>query len=420
MSFSTTTTDNSIINHWIKPYYEAFPQDFHAVNNWPRQLLRIHEWADETITPKLARMAIKSKTQPNLFYPVKQQGLKLFDFIVRKLTDFDFREFPKVEFPGLSKLIGPVPFAEIPIAGILTLLYLAVIPKRLEMAHRRERPDELTKEANDVWIRDMTSFFFLALALKPATRWFNATVMQRGAGLPLVNNGGIIPYSDMAEIYTLKSPQDLQLLATNPKTQIGFAKALQSLSDKGLSALGDIRLNTALDNFKSLVNTALKTPEQLEGFSLAFQQLKGLDALVKKASQKGIDQLAVGVNQKQAKALVARAASIAKDFKYTDFLVHHAKAFRLPGDVASLAVTCIMAGWAPLALNDWFSRRAIGQFKKTHPTSVDVLSVPLAIDNEHLPMPGQPITPVFSNPFSGTPPTPQVRLAQSNPFKAFA
>jgi hypothetical protein len=339
----------------------------HFWQDLPRHAMLFHQRVGPAVQARIRRLP----PGPGL----QKTGWSLLDFLGKKFTDFDFREFPRVHFPGLKKVLGGVPFSEIPMGPLLVLLYLTVIPKRLEMAHRRQRNDDLTKESHDVLIRDMTSFFMLVFANPPFVRWMGR-LMRPLSGLPLVNQDGIIPYSDLEEIYALKSPEGLARLATHPDTRQGFQKALARLDDRGFEALGFSPQAEAVMRFKAAVAQAIQQPSGSEAAQQAFQQafahLEALDNGVQTAAQQAMTRLKqTGGMDELAQTLVQRASTTAKRFQYRNFLVNYAKGFRLPGDISALLMTCLLAGWAPLALNDYLSLRAVKKYMSTHPNDAE-------------------------------------------------
>jgi hypothetical protein len=338
----------------ITPYYASVPQSKTA--RLARHFLQMPQSVHQTLNNLEAR-------HPNQHFLMDR-----LRWLTSKTLDYDVRNFPKASFPGLKRWLGDVTLAQAPMGAMVAWLYFFTFPERMKIARQRQSPDDLTKETFDVAVRDMTAMALLLFVLDPVVRWTNRNIMQRLGGVKLVNHQEIIPYSEMRNIYGVKSPQSLRALMHHPDTQRGFRQAVSELTDRGLGKEGFKALEPAVAQFKTMVEK-LTHPDQT-GYEDAFAQLKKLDELVQLAKRQGLET--------GNKRLLDKAFKLSQSYQFENFFAYYANRFRVPADLGAFALVMGLAGWAPLALTNALSKRAVEQYKsQQHPAAASNTANPL-------------------------------------------
>jgi hypothetical protein len=282
---------------------------------------------------------------------------KRIHWALSKLGSWDVNGYPLASIPGYRHFFGDITMARAPMSVVFCWLYVITFPYREYLAIKRQQPGDLTKEIADVAVRDMTSFALLLFILDPTVRSLNKHLFQKLAQLPLVK-GETLSYSEMKKSYIIESANQLRTLAADPATRNGLQKAVNELSDRGLSQQGYTNLQKHIAQFKQQVKQLLAKPQDAGIAQQAFNTLQGLDSHVIKAGQQAFE---TGNSP-----LATLANKVRSGYQYPQFLSYYANRFRVPADLLSLAAVIGLAGWLPMYLNDLMSRKAVKQFKKSH------------------------------------------------------
>jgi hypothetical protein len=327
------------------PYYQsASPAPLAKLS---RQVLTLPETADAWLKKELAK-------NPG---PLKRFMQERLHWAANNLMSWDVNGFPKAVIPGLRRFLGDLTMTESPMAVMSLCLLGFTMLTRIEIAKKRERPDDLTKETMDIFIRDTTAMVLCLFLLRPFVRFLNRTVFQKLGHLPLVNGLNMVTYADMRQNLVVQSANHLKSLWQEPTLKKALTQSVQELNDKGLAKLGYTPLAQAITSFKQSALGALSNPSSVDHVGL-YQQLQNLDKLLQQAKVHG----AKTGNQ----PLVKAAFRIADNYKYTEFLSYFANRFRVPADLVSFFTVVILAGWLPLALTNLFSLRAVKKYQDAH------------------------------------------------------
>jgi hypothetical protein len=335
------------VNQWVaNPYWQDVKP-----TRWQKtaaQILQTPQGGD-------AWLANQLKQNPTA---AKRFLLERLHWISQKLMAFDVSSSAMVDLPGLQKWLGTIPVTRATITILASWLYLFLFPTREILALKRQRPDDLTKEVNDVAIRDLTSFALMLYILDPLVRWFNRNVTSKMAQLPLVSKMETLSYTQLKQRYRIRSANQLAALAQHPDTRLGLKKALVELSDRGLSRHGFTGLQQGIQHFQTIGLQLLLHPKNNTLAQQTYQAMTQLNTLVQQAKQVA--------SQTKNPGLLKAANHIMAKYNYNHFLSYYATRFRVPADLASLVAVVGLAGWLPMALNNFFSLQAVKRYQQTH------------------------------------------------------
>jgi hypothetical protein len=341
----------------VKPYFEGVVPS--AWQQAAKTTLMLPITTDNWFKAEMAKAEFAKDELGKDLSPLKRFVLERLHWIGQKVGKWDISSVVKVNLPGISQFLGSVPVTRSTITVLALWLYGFLFPTREYLALKRQRPDDLTKETTDVAIRDLTSFALALYILDPLVRLINKNVSGKLAGLPLTEGMETLPYSEIAERYSIRSPQQLQTLLKSNALKAGIKKALNELSDRGLAAHGDTMLAEQVTRLKGLLTQAMATPDDMPLVKQAFDQLGHLNATVKQIAHQAVNNGNSG--------LLNKANKVLQSYNYQHFLTYYANRFRVPADLISLVAVVGLAGWLPMAINNFFSLRAVEKYKQSHP-----------------------------------------------------
>lgn len=270
-------------------------------------------------------------------------SLRVAGGFVKKLVDYDYKEFPKLFKWSIS---------EPPIGALILLLFPFTIGPRLKRAAQRD-----SREVGDVIRRDVTAITIFLFALKPLINAMNQLKEKFWDGLKLVENtedkflGKVFTYSQFQKNYHIANPQTLEAIIHHGNKK-GLLKAVSKLSDHGLAEAGHQELQGYLEQFKAKIDALIPAVEGQKRGDInklskeAFELLEKMEVLRTKP---------LSVLEKSASAKVLKIVETLPNFR--DFFATHAKSCRLPVDILSFLIVIAGIGWFPVWFNAQWNKK---------------------------------------------------------------
>ncbi|MEB3286749.1 MAG: hypothetical protein VKJ04_04540 [Vampirovibrionales bacterium] len=270
-----------------------------------------------------------------------------------------------------------------PIGLLLFVLFPIVIGARAFQAHRR---DKTGTEVGDVLRRDITTLTLFVFMMPVVVNIIN-TLKQKRDGLNLTKKADprdLVPhaykYGQLADAFDLNNAGKLEAIIAEGNGK-GFERASQKSLKMYQNLLADVDGGQAtVEHYQKFVDTvkemaaegerlagsvdAPKTNTRLQALSKAAyaHMEKAQETLTKLNTLISVDDSAIG--EKLSAAYFKNKKNIPP---FKEGLIHYAKMRRLPADLFSFAATAFLMGWAPVAFNNYLSRRRLEKIKTHHP-----------------------------------------------------
>lgn len=275
---------------------------------------------------------------------------------------------------------GRLALPDNPMGMLLFILFPIVIGSRVLRAHQR---DKSGVEVGDVLRRDIMTlipFVFLAPAL---VNLINSQKQKRD-GINLTRKldpRDIIPkaysYSELANAFDLNSAKKIEALIAE-----GNGKGMSQAAQKTLSMYENVL--SSKSEGESVLAPYREYVRKVREMAAEGEVLKGTmnkpktSAKLKRLSesayadmlkaQEALDDLGTTLVRSSASNARKKTAKYTKNVRYlpefSNSLVQYAKMKRLPGDLLSITLTVVAMGYAPVAFNDYLSRKRLARMRQ--------------------------------------------------------
>ena len=275
---------------------------------------------------------------------------------------------------------GRVALPDNPMGMLLFILFPAVIGSRVLRAHQR---DKSGVEVGDVLRRDIMTlipFVFLAPAL---VNLINSQKQKRdGVNLTRkLDPRDIIPkaysYSELGNAFDLNNAKKLEALVAEGNGR-GLKKASENTLKMYENVLGTMpEGNEILNPYRRFVKTVSEMTAEAEVLKCTQDNPK-TSALLKRLSESAYEDMShaqkmfndLGAPLLEGTQVAEGRRSLYKFSKnirhlpsFSNALVQYAKMKRLPGDLLSITLTVVAMGYAPVAFNDYLSRKRLERMR---------------------------------------------------------